>query len=388
MLTKYWTVDSSVDDSAHAAAGFIHPSMAAIQEAAEMIRAGKVVAFPTETVYGLGADARSDAAVERIFAAKGRPSDNPLIVHIASMAQLDELVGPRSATAQRLMERFWPGPLTLVLPARPGAVSKLVTAGLPSVAVRWPAHPLALLLLGAAGCPVAAPSANRSGRPSPTEASHVKEDLDGCIDGIVDGGPTSVGLESTVVEVNGEHVSVLRPGCVTLAQLEEALAPDSFYNGNGAKVSPFVPEAEDDTNAPKSPGTKYAHYAPRGMMSIVMASPASKTNTTNMANPPLSASQRVTDWIQTHLTEAEQRSEKTGVLAFIHSNSQYKADLVINLGPMNDLSTAAQGLYSALRRFDTEKITYILAESCSEEGIGYAIMNRLLKAAGNRVIYV
>ncbi|HEY0829020.1 MAG TPA: L-threonylcarbamoyladenylate synthase [Bacilli bacterium] len=373
MLTQYWTVDPSVAVSADA--GSINPSLAAIQEAAEMIRAGKVVAFPTETVYGLGADARSDAAVERVFAAKGRPSDNPLIVHIASLSQLDELVGPRSATAQRLMERFWPGPLTLVLPARPGAVSKLVTAGLPTVAVRRPAHPLALLLLGAAGCPVAAPSANRSGRPSPTEASHVKEDLDGCIDGIIDGGPTRVGLESTVVEVNGEHVRVLRPGCVTLAQLEEALAADASYGG--AQISPFVLHAEEDTSAPKSPGTKYGHYAPRGTMFIVME----HGNDTD-------SSQRVRNGIQTRLTEAAQRGEKTGVLVFTHRNTRYKADLVINLSPNNDLSTAAQGLYSALRRFDTENITYILAESCSEEGIGHAIMNRLLKAAGNRMIYI
>ncbi|MDU2242484.1 MAG: L-threonylcarbamoyladenylate synthase, partial [Paenibacillus sp.] len=193
---------------------------AGLKEAAAVLASGGTVAFPTETVYGLGADARNTAAVEEIFAAKGRPSDNPLIVHIADVSQLDGLVTEVNETARRLMEAFWPGPLTLVLPVAEGAVSPRVTAGLSTVGVRMPAHDVALRLIAAAGCPVAAPSANRSGRPSPTLASHVGEDLSGRIDGIVDGGPTGVGLESTVVEAGRDGVvTVLRPGGITAEQL-------------------------------------------------------------------------------------------------------------------------------------------------------------------------
>jgi len=200
-------------------------ALADLQAAAACIRQGQTVAFPTETVYGLGADARSTAAVEAIFEAKGRPSDNPLIVHIAHRDQLDSLVTEVDEAAEALIEAFWPGPLTLVLPVKPGAVSPRVTAGLDTVAVRMPDHPVALQLLGAAACPVAAPSANRSGRPSPTLASHVSEDLAGRIGGIVDGGPTGVGVESTVVQVGDDGtVTILRPGGITAEQLSAVAA--------------------------------------------------------------------------------------------------------------------------------------------------------------------
>lgn len=200
-------------------------ALADLQAAAACIRQGQTVAFPTETVYGLGADARSTAAVEAVFVAKGRPSDNPLIVHIAHRDQLDTLVTEVNDTAEALMAAFWPGPLTLVLPVRPGAVSPRVTAGLDTVAVRMPDHPVALQLIAAAACPVAAPSANRSGRPSPTLAAHVREDLDGRIGGIVDGGPTGVGVESTVVQVGDDGtVTILRPGGITAEQLSAVAA--------------------------------------------------------------------------------------------------------------------------------------------------------------------
>nr|WP_240908782.1 L-threonylcarbamoyladenylate synthase [Paenibacillus timonensis] len=344
---------------------------AALKEAAAVLASGGTVAFPTETVYGLGADARNTAAVEAIFAAKGRPSDNPLIVHIADMSQLNGLVTEVNETARRLMEAFWPGPLTLVLPVAEGAVSPRVTAGLSTVGVRMPAHDVALRLIAAAGCPVAAPSANRSGRPSPTLASHVGEDLSGRIDGIVDGGPTGVGLESTVVEAGRDGVvTVLRPGGITVEQLarvagagvrlDAALQPEAEAGG-GAAPGPAA--------APRAPGMKYTHYAPQGVLRIVRGS-----------------ADRVADRIRAELAAAAARGEKTGVLAFDERLPSYRADCALSLGREAELETAAHRLYAALRRFDECGVTYILAEACPEEGLGSAVMNRLLKAAGHRVI--
>ncbi|WP_019635557.1 L-threonylcarbamoyladenylate synthase [Paenibacillus fonticola] len=340
----------------------------AIQEAAAVLASGGTVAFPTETVYGLGADARSTPAVEAIFAAKGRPSDNPLIVHIADMRQLDGLVTEVNETARRLMEAFWPGPLTLVLPAVPSAVSPRVTAGLSTVAVRMPAHEVALRLIAAAGCPVAAPSANRSGRPSPTLAQHVGEDLAGVIDGIVDGGPTGVGVESTVVEAGPDGtVTVLRPGGITAEQLARVAA-------GGVKLDPALLEAAGAQllPAPKSPGMKYTHYAPRGTLRIVRGA----------------AVRKVAARIGAELDAASRRGEVTGVLAFDEHLPHYRADCVLSLGSIAALETAAHRLYGALRRFDERGVTYILAESCPEDGLGAAVMNRLLKAAGHDVIDV
>ncbi|WMT40716.1 L-threonylcarbamoyladenylate synthase [Paenibacillus sp. D2_2] len=339
-----------------------------ILEAGRLLAAGGVVAFPTETVYGLGADARNTAAVEAVFAAKGRPSDNPLIVHIADMGQLDGLVTEVNETARRLMEAFWPGPLTLVLPVAEGAVSPRVTAGLSTVGVRMPANDIALRVIAAAGCPVAAPSANLSGRPSPTLASHVGEDLDGRIDGIVDGGPTGVGLESTVAEVGRDGVvTVLRPGGITAEQLARFAA--------GVRLDAALRQAGGGTNipaAPRAPGMKYAHYAPQGAMHIVSGA----------------APEAVAAKIQAELDAAAQRGEVTGVLAFDEHIAYYRADLVLSLGSLAALETAAHRLYAALRHFDARGVTYIMAESCSEEGLGSAVMNRLSKAAGHHVIHV
>lgn len=356
-LTRWWRVEPGAGDN--------------LKEAAAVLASGGTVAFPTETVYGLGADARNPEAVEAIFAAKGRPSDNPLIVHIADVSQLDGLVTEVNETARRLMEAFWPGPLTLVLPVAEGAVSPRVTAGLSTVGVRMPAHEVALRLIAAAGCPVAAPSANRSGRPSPTLASHVGEDLSGRIDGIVDGGPTGVGLESTVVEAGRDGgVTVLRPGGITVEQLarvagagvrlDAALQPEAKAGGEAAPG----PAA-----APRAPGMKYTHYAPQGVLRIVRGS-----------------ADRVADRIQAELAAAAARGEKTGVLAFDERLPSYRADCALSLGREAELETAAHRLYAALRRFDECGVTYILAEACPEEGLGSAVMNRLLKAAGHRVI--
>lgn len=374
--TRLWDVTALVNDEAGQGANVLEDSKViaaeqSLAEAGEVLAAGGTVAFPTETVYGLGADARNTEAVEAIFAAKGRPSDNPLIVHIADMSQLDGLVTAVNETGRRLMEAFWPGPLTLVLPAAPGAVSPRVTAGLDTVAVRMPAHDIALRIIAAAGCPVAAPSANRSGRPSPTLASHVGDDLAGRIDGIVDGGPTGVGVESTVVEAGDDGVvTVLRPGGITVEQLARHAA-------GGVRLDAALQSAGGDSEAkdmpaPRSPGMKYTHYAPRGALRVVSGS----------------APERVADRIQAELDAARARGEITGVLAFDEHLPFYRADCVLSLGSLTALETAAHRLYAALRRFDDSGVTFIMAESCPQEGLGAAVMNRLLKAAGQQVIYV
>lgn len=383
--TKYWTIQQGDEASA------------AISEAAQILASGGTVAFPTETVYGLGADARNTEAVEQIFAAKGRPSDNPLIVHIAKLEQLDDFVLPYSETAKRLMDRFWPGPLTIVLPVRSDAISPKVTAGLTTVGMRMPDHEVALQLIAASGCPIAAPSANRSGRPSPTLASHVREDLAGRIDGIVDGGPTGVGLESTVIELIGDRVNVLRPGGITVEQLREVvaevtldpaltrttdIAPIDALMAVDAQLHeinhtasdhglPALSHAVDQTSpGPRSPGMKYAHYAPRGMMRIVKGG----------------TPEQVSAWIQAELEQAARRGERSGVLAFDEHIGEYHANVVVSCGSLHALEGAAHRLYAALREFDEQEVTFILAEACPEEGMGLAVMNRLVKAAGHRIV--
>ncbi|MBW7475096.1 threonylcarbamoyl-AMP synthase [Paenibacillus oenotherae] len=366
-LTQLWRVDA---DPANAQNGEQYA------EAAQLLQGGGTVAFPTETVYGLGADACNTTAVERIFAAKGRPSDNPLIVHIADMKQLDDLILPTGQLARMLMNRFWPGPLTIVLPVKPGAVSPKVTAGLDTVAVRMPAHPVARQLIAASGRPIAAPSANRSGRPSPTTAAHVIDDLDGRIDAVLDGGTAGVGLESTVIElVDEETVRILRPGGVTAEQLlqlaakveyDSSSAPDASGHNDGGGA------AEPGLEAPRSPGMKYTHYAPRGDMQLVQGEAA-----------------EVAACIQSAARQARSRGERTGVLVFAEHAALYgEEEHVIVLGRLSALDEAAQGLYAALRAFDDRQVQRIWAETCPEAGIGHALMNRLSKAAGHRITRV
>lgn len=365
---------------------------AGLNEAAAALAAGGVVAFPTETVYGLGADARSEAAAERIFAAKGRPSDNPLIVHLADAADVDALAAEVSPLERTLMAAFWPGPLTLVLPVRPGAVAARVTAGLDTVAVRVPAHETARRLIAAAGCPVAAPSANRSGRPSPTLASHVRDDLDGRIDGLLDGGPTGVGVESTVVRVLGADVHILRPGGVTTEQLREAAggAARILVSGGGEaagagegnaagsagaasaiEAAGAEPAAVGAAGAPRSPGVKYAHYAPQGVMAIASGAP-----------------EAVRAAVQAAVDDARRRGEPAGVLCCAEHAGSYSADAVIALGPRAAPAAAAQALYAALRECDARGLRFIAVEAFPEEGIGAALMNRMRKAAGGRALPV
>lgn len=349
-------------------------SSAAIEEAASLLAAGKTVAFPTETVYGLGGDARSTETVEAIFTAKGRPSDNPLIVHVADQQQVDALVQPYGETAAKLMAKFWPGPLTIVLPVRKGAVSPRVTAGLDTVAVRMPDHPVALELIRASGCPIAAPSANRSGRPSPTRAEHVRADLYGRIAGIVDGGATGVGVESTVVAVNDDgSIHVLRPGGITPAMLGEVspkVTVDPAVDPAGGMLQVTATKnSADEAVIPRSPGMKYKHYAPKGVMMLVQGE----------------STAAVSAYIQAELDEAKQRGERTGVLAFSEHANQYRADIVVELGSLAELGQAAHLLYDALRQFDDGGASFILAEACPAEGMGLAVMNRLVKAAGHRL---
>lgn len=364
-MTKYWQVPPD---------GSSEP--VAVQEAAELLRRGKLVAFPTETVYGLGADARQTQAVEAIFTAKGRPSDNPLIVHIAAMGMLEELALAVDPVSRRLAEAFWPGPLTLVLPCRPGVLSPLVTAGLDTVGIRMPDHPVALSLIRASGCPVAAPSANRSGRPSPTLAEHVREDLDGRIDALLDGGATGVGLESTVVQMDAEgRVHVLRPGGITPGQLAEVSGAPVIRGEGGPERAEGTPSAAaDETFRPRAPGMKYTHYAPQARLTIVQGRDASA----------------VAETIRRGLDDARRKGEKTAVLAPEEHASLYReaADLVIPCGSLGDLPAAAAGLFAALRLMDEAGISCAFAEGYPEEEIGLAIMNRLRKAAGGRVLEV
>jgi len=333
---------------------------------AALLKSGGLVAFPTETVYGLGADARNTAAVERIFSAKGRPSDNPLIVHVASIADAEALAADVGETERRLMETFWPGPLTVVLPVRPGAVSPRVTAGLDTVAVRMPAHAVARELIALAGVPVAAPSANRSGRPSPTRAEHVREDLNGRIDGIVDGGSADVGLESTVAMVDSATgaVRVLRPGGVSA----EALASAGF-----AVASASAEPDDADREAPRSPGVKYTHYAPKGELCVVEG-----------------AADAVRAYIEARLDADAAAGARTAVLAFADDGAAppYRADKVIALAERGDTAAAAQRLYAALRECDAARAARLYAEAVDPQGLGLAYMNRLRKAAAGRVVRV
>lgn len=341
---------------------------AALAEAASLLRKGGTVAFPTETVYGLGADARSTEAVAAVFAAKGRPSDNPLIVHIADRSQLEELTAPPEEAVSRLLDAFWPGPLTVVLPVKSGVLSPLVTAGLSTVGVRMPDHPVALALIAAAGCPVAAPSANRSGRPSPTRASHVLEDLGGRIGGIVDGGEAGVGLESTVVEYAGGVLHILRPGGVTQAQLQEVLPDVPVVGASAGLDAESLPEPE----TPRAPGMKYAHYAPKGTMVLVQG------------EDPAAVRER----IQRELDAAKQRGERTGVFTYEEHARHFEADHAAVCGRLGDPDSIARKLYAALRSFDEAGVTFIAAEACPDEGIGQAVMNRLRKAAGGHLLTI
>jgi L-threonylcarbamoyladenylate synthase len=344
-MMKHWIVESDVDTN---------KSYPQIVDSSFFLQQNEVVAFPTETVYGLGANASSDEAVEKIFKAKGRPSDNPLIVHIAKREQLIELVEEIPKNAEQLMEAYWPGPLTIIFKRKKGVLSEKVTAGLETVAIRMPDHPVALAIISAAGLPIAAPSANRSGKPSPTTAQHVIDDLEGRIVGVVDGGETGVGVESTVVDCSGEVPVILRPGGVTKEQLEEVVGD--------VKIDAALQTGE---GAPKSPGMKYTHYAPNAPVYLVEGTPHD---------------------IQKLIDEKKSEGLKVGVLTTAEGKDLYDAALVLACGERENLSTVAHVLYDTLRAFNSSDVDIILSEMFPLEGVGLAIMNRLQKAAGHRVI--
>lgn len=331
-----------------------------IARAGDMLQQGGLVAFPTETVYGLGGDALNPDSSRKIYAAKGRPSDNPLIVHIADFEALKEIVTRIPEAAEKLSDAFWPGPLTMILP-KSGKVPLATTGGLETVAVRMPSHPVAVALIRAAGGYIAAPSANTSGKPSPTQASFVAEDMDGKIEMIIDGGELGIGLESTIVDLTVDPPQILRPGYITREMLEKVL-------GEVAVDATILQSQTECKVAPKAPGMKYRHYAPAGDLLIVEGQP-----------------DRVVCYINGETARQRAAGEKVGVIATEEMFAQYHADVVKNIGSRQDEETIARRLYTILREFDDERVTKIYSEGFSTEGLGQAIMNRLLKAAGHHV---
>jgi L-threonylcarbamoyladenylate synthase len=346
METLYFLVDSQ------------HPDFTVLAQAADVIKCGGLVAFPTETVYGLGANGLNPGAVARIFQAKGRPSDNPLILHIAEPHEVEKLASVIPANAKALMEKFWPGPLTVVL-KRTKAVPDVVTAGLDTVAIRLPASTVARELIRLAGVPVAAPSANTSGRPSPTTAADVMADLAGKVEVVLDAGPCDVGVESTVVDCTTPVPTLLRPGGITLEMLMETLGEvevDPALGGEG-----YIPRA---------PGMKYTHYAPAAPMILAEGEyPA------------------IAGLLAKEVSKALAAGERVGAIVSNETVSLLPADVQsVVYGEREDLEAIAVNLYGCLRHFDRFPVDIIFAEGVPEIGIGLAIMNRMRKAAGHRII--
>lgn len=331
----------------------------AIALAAQWLADGQLVAFPTETVYGLGANALNEEAVLGIFAAKGRPADNPLIVHIHDRAQLDGLCEV-NATALRLMDAFWPGPLTIILP-RKDAVPKEVSAGLDTVAVRMPSHPVAAALLKACGLPIAAPSANRSGKPSPTTARHVMDDMDGRIPLILDGGACDVGLESTVISLVGERPCILRPGGVTKAMLEAVLGKVDVA---GSVLRPL-----EKGEKALSPGMMYKHYSPDGQVTLIEGDEVDVLHAMQLLH-----------------AHAESEGHRACVMCFTEHVDALQACAPHDIGHRDDPTEVAHRLFDTLRRLDDEHMDVIFSEVVPPEGVGLAVMNRLGRAAAFRTV--
>jgi L-threonylcarbamoyladenylate synthase len=329
-----------------------NPSISQIRQAAKIIKSGGIVAFPTETVYGLGANALDSKSVRKIFAAKGRPSDNPLIVHISDIAEVGILADSIPNMAYDLMERFWPGPLTLVL-KKSKTVPKIVTGGLDTVAIRMPKNKIAQGLIRAAGVPIAAPSANVAGRPSPTMAKHVKEDLSGKISLIIDGGPTKIGIESTVVDLSKKTPMLLRPGSVTLEQLQEIVG--------AVKIHPIIFGKKTKT-IHRSPGMKYRHYSPSAKIILVEGAKANQK-------------------ISQLLRQYKKQRMRVGIMSMEKNHT--KSDLTRFVG--SNPGMIAANLFKSFREFDEKKIDIILVRGISQKGLGLGIMNRLRKAAYKKI---
>lgn len=333
-----------------------------LKEAAEMLAEGRTVAFPTETVYGLGANALDESAVKKIYEAKGRPSDNPLIVHVAEFSQLSDIVEEVPEKAEKLMKAFWPGPVSIIM-RRKNTIPDCVTAGLDTVAVRMPENAEAFVLLKLAGCPVAAPSANISGKPSPTRPEHVLHDLEGRVSGIVAGRCCEVGIESTVIDVTSEPPVILRPGIITKEEIESVIGPVLM-----------APRKSTVKNIPKAPGMKYTHYAPDAPMILYEGTP-----------------EKMFGDICEAALESLSKGVKTGIIATDETIDSYEKILsekaagadyaVLSIGSRSDLNMVARGVFDVLRRFDEMEVGIILAESFDAEGVGFSIMNRMDKAA-------
>lgn len=330
--------------------------MDAMRHAGEIISGGGLVAFPTETVYGLGASAVDSGAAEKIYTAKGRPSDNPLIVHVCSFEQIEELAENIPAYAKKLMQSFMPGPLTLILKKK-SCIPDEVTANMDTVGIRFPSNPIAAALIKCSGVPIAAPSANISGKPSPTTARDVMEDMNGKIECIIDGGSCSVGVESTILDASGERPVLLRPGGITVDMIKE-ICPE-------LKIDSHVLKSVAPDEQPKCPGMKYKHYAPDAEVTVIEG---------EMEN------------VRAKINELlkENKGIVTGVLTMY--DSAYDEAVIINAGRQN--SEYARNLFSDLREFDRLGVELVFAEFCENDGVGLAVKNRLYKSAGGRVIHV
>lgn len=333
-----------------------------LAEAAQILRDGGLVAFPTETVYGLGANALDEEAARKIYAAKGRPSDNPLIAHISCLKELEPLVSEIPEAGRKLAEAYWPGPLTMVFP-KSSRVPYGTTGGLDTVAVRMPSDPVANRLIALAGVPIAAPSANTSGRPSPTTAQHVYQDMNGKIEMIIDGGPVGIGVESTIVDVSGEVPTLLRPGAVTMEMLRETVGH--------VEIDPAIQGPPKDNLRPKAPGMKYRHYAPKAALTLVEGTPEAVTVEMNRL-------------IQEHLDAGE----RVGVICTEETQNGYPNGILRCIGQRSHEETIAHNLFAVLREFDDLQVDCIFSESFSRDHLGQAIMNRLTKAAGYHIIKV
>lgn len=332
-----------------------------LAEACEILRQKGLVAFPTETVYGLGGDAMHPEAAAKIYEAKGRPSDNPLIIHIAEMKSLYDIAAEVPEKAETLAKAFWPGPLTMIF-RKQKQVPCSTTGGLDTVAVRMPSHPIAMELIRQSGVYIAAPSANTSGRPSPTRAEHVVEDLDGRIEMILDGGTVGIGLESTIVDLSGETPVILRPGYVTRKMMEAVIGE--------VQIDPAVINHEFNPNVvAKAPGMKYRHYAPKGQLTIVEGE-----------------MNAVVEKINALAADHHQKGFKVAVIATEETKGRYNEGLVCSIGSRKTQGSIAAGLYDMLRKMDHLGAEYIYAESFEEDDLGQAIMNRMLKAAGYHLI--
>lgn len=333
-----------------------------LYEAARIIRGGGLVAFPTETVYGLGANALDEQAAKKIYAAKGRPSDNPLIAHISCLDELGLLVSELPEAGRKLAKAYWPGPLTMVF-KKSGELPYGTTGGLDTVAVRMPSDPVANRLIALAGVPVAAPSANTSGRPSPTTAQHVWQDMDGKIEMILDGGPVGIGVESTIVDVSGAVPVLLRPGAVTMEMLKDVIGR--------VDIDPAIQGPPQEGLRPKAPGMKYRHYAPEAELTLVEGEISAVVARVNFL-----------------VREKLGQKYRVGVICTDETRGLYRYGEVRSVGQRAKEETIAHNLFAVLREFDDLQVDYIYSESFSKDHLGQAIMNRLTKAAGYHVIRV